>query len=702
MGWASGFAAGTQMARGWIDTYKDVKESTGRGLANQEILAAQQERERQMQQAVTPGISSGPEQNMSPATAPTTAATLAQNKLPMAPSAGGLGTPPQMSPVTRATPDLLKAIEQVESGGNVNAVSPAGAVGPMQIMPNTAKNPGYGVAPAANDSVEENRRVGADYFNAMLTKYNGDVRMALAAYNQGPGATDKWIAEGADPAKIPGGAETRAYASKVRAALGNSSPTSADGRMTMQDIIAKDPRPAQPAGDGSQRRTGLGNLDAEIAKETDVLDIYRKYNLRDEITSQENKISGLKSAYEEQSRYERQSKIDAEQRKYEEGQDDITNKRLAAEANSLAALRKQQIAESEQAVGVAKTKQFFDGLDRDAKSAISLATVKGQPLSDIAADVPDKYKENPSQWQSAIAEQYMVSSGLTTTDFSQIINKIVSPIDLLLNTPYATDKAKVAAYNERLSGLDPDASDDLTPKLLQKDDGSWGVIYGDVIIMEGATPEDIAQKYKAGVMANPYGHALDRIDFLRVKALKDASKLTIAEEKRKFLGDLAKENPAIVKDETLREQLLEALGYGNGGIDATNSRWGDAITSVAGYGNGDNNGDNKGLTPVQRRQQEIDKAKLEQKEQAANAQQALRAKQANADAASPQIIFALTDDEIEETFGGTDINQSREQLIALQVRNNGGDLQDYEATMGKGLGGTLVIGGADTKIRTVR
>jgi soluble lytic murein transglycosylase-like protein len=47
----------------------------------------------------------------------------------------------------------------------------------------------------------------------MLQKYNGNLEYALAAYNWGPGNTDKWIAQGADPAKLP--AETRNYIPKL-------------------------------------------------------------------------------------------------------------------------------------------------------------------------------------------------------------------------------------------------------------------------------------------------------------------------------------------------------------------------------------------------------------------------------------------------------------------------------------------------------
>lgn len=85
---------------------------------------------------------------------------------------------------------LRGAVEQVESGGNPNAVSPAGALGRMQTMPDTLRDPGFGVTPAANQSDAERTRVGTDYLAAMLEKY-ADPRLALAAYNAGPGRVDE-------------------------------------------------------------------------------------------------------------------------------------------------------------------------------------------------------------------------------------------------------------------------------------------------------------------------------------------------------------------------------------------------------------------------------------------------------------------------------------------------------------------------------
>ena len=78
-------------------------------------------------------------------------------------------------------PKLVAAVEKAESGGNVNAVSPKGARGPMQVRFKTGQNPGYGVMPLRNNSPEENRRFGRDYLTALLKKYNGEVDTALIA-----------------------------------------------------------------------------------------------------------------------------------------------------------------------------------------------------------------------------------------------------------------------------------------------------------------------------------------------------------------------------------------------------------------------------------------------------------------------------------------------------------------------------------------
>lgn len=91
---------------------------------------------------------------------------------------------------------LYERVERQESGGNPRAVNPrTGASGVMQIMPDTARDPGFGVRPLDWDrrfDADENRRFGREYLDAMLDRYKGDEARALAAYNWGVGNADKW------------------------------------------------------------------------------------------------------------------------------------------------------------------------------------------------------------------------------------------------------------------------------------------------------------------------------------------------------------------------------------------------------------------------------------------------------------------------------------------------------------------------------
>ncbi len=126
-----------------------------------------------------------------------------------------------MSGYTARADELLPALIQQESGGNPNAVSPKGAFGLGQTMPATARDPGYGVAPMRDSSPREQRRIARDYLAAMLQKYRGNDRLALAAYNAGPGNVDKF--GGVPPFK-----ETRNYIDRILGAVGVGSAMAAD------------------------------------------------------------------------------------------------------------------------------------------------------------------------------------------------------------------------------------------------------------------------------------------------------------------------------------------------------------------------------------------------------------------------------------------------------------------------------------------
>lgn len=126
------------------------------------------------------------------------------------------GEGPRKNAVFSSREGLYGAVEFVESRGNVNAVSPKGAIGPMQTMPRTLIDPGYGVAPAKDRSVGELRRVGRDYLDAMVKEFG--VEGGLAAYNWGPGNWQKALKRaGGDAGKalLSAPKETRDYVPKV-------------------------------------------------------------------------------------------------------------------------------------------------------------------------------------------------------------------------------------------------------------------------------------------------------------------------------------------------------------------------------------------------------------------------------------------------------------------------------------------------------
>jgi soluble lytic murein transglycosylase-like protein len=101
-------------------------------------------------------------------------------------------------------PNLVSAVISTESNWNASAISSKGALGLMQLVPETAQH--FGAYNPFDPT--QNVEAGVTYLSNLLERYNGDLPKALAAYNAGPRAVDRW-------GGVPDYRETREYVRKV-------------------------------------------------------------------------------------------------------------------------------------------------------------------------------------------------------------------------------------------------------------------------------------------------------------------------------------------------------------------------------------------------------------------------------------------------------------------------------------------------------
>ena len=138
----------------------------------------------------------------------------------------------QHSRINDVRTDLVRAVVQVESGFNPNARSPKGAMGLMQLMPATARQ--FGVRNPFNPV--ENVRAGVAYLRQLLDRYDNDERLALAAYNAGPGAVDKY------GQTVPPYRETKDYVARISEITDTGRPVQARGNAVYKSTEVIDGR----------------------------------------------------------------------------------------------------------------------------------------------------------------------------------------------------------------------------------------------------------------------------------------------------------------------------------------------------------------------------------------------------------------------------------------------------------------------------
>jgi soluble lytic murein transglycosylase-like protein len=130
-------------------------------------------------------------------------------------------------------PALVRAVIETESNWNTSAFSRKGAIGLMQLIPTTAQR--FGATDAFNP--KQNVEAGVRYLRTLLERYNGNLDLALAAYNAGEGAVDR--AHG-----IPSIRETRNYVQRVQNAYFRPGSGRLDGTFVRPNAIHREVEPS--------------------------------------------------------------------------------------------------------------------------------------------------------------------------------------------------------------------------------------------------------------------------------------------------------------------------------------------------------------------------------------------------------------------------------------------------------------------------
>lgn len=218
---------------------------------------------------------------------------------------------------------VVRAVIGAESSGDTGAVSPKGAVGLMQVMPDTAAQIAVEIkddaflemSPSERQEYLKRRdvslRYGTYYLNKMLRLYHGDLEAALVGYNAGPGNADRWLAAGRDYNVLPKKEETLPYVTKIFKALGKTpSDAMLDPRLrtskeeTLTNLRSSPMFQALPVEDQDKL---IKSLDTQFDKQDKEAEDYRTQSLADDIMANAAEIDPVtgetmvnpKAAYDE-------------------------------------------------------------------------------------------------------------------------------------------------------------------------------------------------------------------------------------------------------------------------------------------------------------------------------------------------------------------------------------------------------------------